>query len=261
MFCSKFKLIFNAYISFQTAFLSPQLWKWTGVNTEGGDTESKQENGLRITSSSRLSSGIPATSLSSEPFLLSPKMSLPSLPQSFLTSYKQTQPVSSSTSTSSTTTHDQSNRNNNNYSTQKQLTSNSIQNVNLNSDYSAAPKSQQMMNNELSNMRTRHNIYDEFDDNVKNTNVSKNNHNSNGVGIGTTQIYHERRDLNEISNSVDCPQILNVNNASEVLERVLQELELIRRVKEGNSTPEGTSLFYYICWYFYLVSFGDCLFA
>lgn len=36
-----------------------------------------------------------------------------------------------------------------------------------------------------------------------------------------------------------CSRFLNSDNATAVLEKVLEELELIRRTKEGNSTPEG----------------------
>ena len=40
------------------------------------------------------------------------------------------------------------------------------------------------------------------------------------------------------STAEDC-KFNDPNNASAVLERVLQELELIRQVKEGNGIPEG----------------------
>lgn len=36
-----------------------------------------------------------------------------------------------------------------------------------------------------------------------------------------------------------CARFLNSDNATVVLEKVLEELELIRKTKEGNSTPEG----------------------
>lgn len=36
-----------------------------------------------------------------------------------------------------------------------------------------------------------------------------------------------------------CSRFLNSDNATAVLEKVLEELELIRKTKEGNSTPEG----------------------
>lgn len=37
----------------------------------------------------------------------------------------------------------------------------------------------------------------------------------------------------------ECSRFLNSDNATAVLEKVLEELELIRKTKEGNSTPEG----------------------
>lgn len=37
----------------------------------------------------------------------------------------------------------------------------------------------------------------------------------------------------------ECSRFLNSDNATAVLEKVLAELEMIRRAKEGNSTPEG----------------------
>lgn len=37
----------------------------------------------------------------------------------------------------------------------------------------------------------------------------------------------------------ECSRFLNSDNATAVLEKVLEELELIRKAKEGNSTPEG----------------------
>lgn len=41
------------------------------------------------------------------------------------------------------------------------------------------------------------------------------------------------------TNESECSRFLNSDNATAVLEKVLQELELIRKAKEGNSTPEG----------------------
>ncbi|KAJ6641323.1 hypothetical protein Bhyg_06259 [Pseudolycoriella hygida] len=39
----------------------------------------------------------------------------------------------------------------------------------------------------------------------------------------------------------ECSRFLNSDNATAVLEKVLEELELIRKTKEGNSTPEGAA--------------------
>ncbi|KAG4067666.1 hypothetical protein HA402_005438 [Bradysia odoriphaga] len=45
---------------------------------------------------------------------------------------------------------------------------------------------------------------------------------------------------NNTKNS-ECSRFLNSDNATAVLEKVLEELELIRKTKEGNSTPEGAA--------------------
>lgn len=37
----------------------------------------------------------------------------------------------------------------------------------------------------------------------------------------------------------ECSRFLNSDNATAVLEKVLEELELIRKTKEGSATPEG----------------------
>lgn len=39
--------------------------------------------------------------------------------------------------------------------------------------------------------------------------------------------------------SKDCSKFTDANNVTAILERILLELELIRKAKEGNSTPEG----------------------
>lgn len=196
-----------------TALLPSQQWRWAGEGSDVAkdDKSVKAPSALSLGTSSKLS-------LPSEPFLLSPKIT------SSYATYTQPSLLSKF--------HHQGNQNN----------SFSISNSKCKfkfSHYSASAPASQKMNKELSHLKATNNI-DEADDNV--TNVVD----SLPDARGETHIYHERRDLNEISHSVDCPQILNVNNASEVLERVLQELELIRMAKEGNSTPEGRSSF---CWY------------
>lgn len=41
------------------------------------------------------------------------------------------------------------------------------------------------------------------------------------------------------TNGSTCSRFLNSDNATAVLEKVLEELELIRKTKEGSATPEG----------------------
>lgn len=54
----------------------------------------------------------------------------------------------------------------------------------------------------------------------------------------TTSTSHINNTTVPVENN-QCSQYIDANNASAVLERVLEELELIRQAKEGNNTPEG----------------------